>query len=344
MTKLVQLHRMNTQQAANYTGPQGELIVDTGSYSIRVQDNATPGGWLTLSASANLNDLGDKAAALTNLGAIGQDNPNFTGNAGFAGNATVDGDLLVDGTSTVGGNSGVGGNFSVNGSSVFTGNIGIGTNPIFSLDILNNQNASTTGRISNNNAGGNGALAEFSTNNGTAVCNIGIFGLNYTPVGIIVPGRGFVACSSDLAIYTANATDLIFGTNTIERMRVSHANLELQAPTLKGIFNALKIAGLDIGPTLMGGKGNPTFDGSLSYNLPGGLILKAGYIIAPGTGGVDVIFPTAFPNNILFAWSMPQESGSITIASNAFANSKTKMQVSSTSSGAFIIAWFALGY
>lgn len=68
MSKIVQFVRMLTGTAATYTGPEGMVVVDQGTKSLRVQDGATPGGFPTLGANNNLSDLPDKDAALSNLG------------------------------------------------------------------------------------------------------------------------------------------------------------------------------------------------------------------------------------------------------------------------------------
>lgn len=87
--KVVQFHRMSSAQAGQYTGPQGEVIVDTGSYAMRVQDGITPGGARTMSAALNLSDLADFTTARDNLGAAPIDNPNFTTNAQVEGDTVV---------------------------------------------------------------------------------------------------------------------------------------------------------------------------------------------------------------------------------------------------------------
>ena len=43
--KQVLLKRGNTSAASSYIGPMGEVIVDTGLQSLRVQNGVTPGGW-----------------------------------------------------------------------------------------------------------------------------------------------------------------------------------------------------------------------------------------------------------------------------------------------------------
>ena len=46
------MKRGNTAAASTYVGPLGELVVDTGLRTIRVQDGATPGGMAVLPHSA----------------------------------------------------------------------------------------------------------------------------------------------------------------------------------------------------------------------------------------------------------------------------------------------------
>ncbi len=68
MAKRVQIYRLATAQAAAFVGLAGELIVDTGANTIRVQDGATSGGFSTMSGSNNLSDLTNFATARSNLG------------------------------------------------------------------------------------------------------------------------------------------------------------------------------------------------------------------------------------------------------------------------------------
>ena len=58
------LKRGNTTAANTYVGPLGELLIDTGEKTIRIQDGATPGGMSTL---ANTQQLANLAATVANL-------------------------------------------------------------------------------------------------------------------------------------------------------------------------------------------------------------------------------------------------------------------------------------
>ena len=49
--------RGNTAAASAYVGPLGELLVDTGKQSIRVQDGATPGGMSTLATEQQVSNV-----------------------------------------------------------------------------------------------------------------------------------------------------------------------------------------------------------------------------------------------------------------------------------------------
>ncbi|HTW52531.1 MAG TPA: hypothetical protein VME45_11655 [Stellaceae bacterium] len=42
----VQWARGSTSQVAAYTGPQGELVLNTDDWSLQSQDGVTPGGWV----------------------------------------------------------------------------------------------------------------------------------------------------------------------------------------------------------------------------------------------------------------------------------------------------------
>lgn len=55
------MKRGNTAASSTYVGPLGELLVDTGLRTIRVQDGATPGGMATLATNVQLQALGTYA-------------------------------------------------------------------------------------------------------------------------------------------------------------------------------------------------------------------------------------------------------------------------------------------
>ena len=58
------LKRGNTTQSAGYTGPLGELVVDTGLKTVRVQDGVTPGGMAVLATLSGYNQLSGNIANL----------------------------------------------------------------------------------------------------------------------------------------------------------------------------------------------------------------------------------------------------------------------------------------
>lgn len=68
MTTVKQQIRFSTSDAQQYVGLVGSLVVDLGLYSLRVQDGATPGGFLTLNSKLNLSDLDSKELGRSNLG------------------------------------------------------------------------------------------------------------------------------------------------------------------------------------------------------------------------------------------------------------------------------------
>ena len=53
----IRMKRGNTAAASNYVGPLGELLVDTGLQTVRVQDGATPGGMSTLATNVQIQTL-----------------------------------------------------------------------------------------------------------------------------------------------------------------------------------------------------------------------------------------------------------------------------------------------
>ena len=58
------MKRGNTTAAGNYIGPLGELVVDTGLQTIRVQDGVTPGGMAVLATLSGYNQLSGNIANL----------------------------------------------------------------------------------------------------------------------------------------------------------------------------------------------------------------------------------------------------------------------------------------
>ena len=60
------LKRGNTARSSTYTGPLGELVIDTDLHTVRVQDNANPGGYLLTTAS----DFGNLSSNVANLSAV----------------------------------------------------------------------------------------------------------------------------------------------------------------------------------------------------------------------------------------------------------------------------------
>lgn len=89
MTKIVQLHRLTSSQAATYVGPQGEIIGDLGANSLRFQDGATPGGFLLMQGSNDGSEFTNPAQVLTNIGAAALAGANFTGALEVEGDAVV---------------------------------------------------------------------------------------------------------------------------------------------------------------------------------------------------------------------------------------------------------------
>ena len=61
------MKRGNTAAASTYTGPLGELVVDTGLQTLRIQDGSTPGGWVVTGGGGNvdLSGINNSIASLT---------------------------------------------------------------------------------------------------------------------------------------------------------------------------------------------------------------------------------------------------------------------------------------
>ena len=58
------MKRGNTAAASTYVGPLGELVVDTGLKTVRIQDGATPGGMAVLATLTGLNQISGNVANL----------------------------------------------------------------------------------------------------------------------------------------------------------------------------------------------------------------------------------------------------------------------------------------
>lgn len=101
-------------------------------------------------------------------------------------------------------------------------NVGIGAAPGagISLDINKSLNGPIFQRVLNVNAGA-AARAFTQYGNGASILNVGVFGSAYTTNGMEVAGRAFVNTASDLAIFTSGTTPIIFGSNNVERLRLS---------------------------------------------------------------------------------------------------------------------------
>lgn len=113
------------------------------------------------------------------------------------------------------------------------------------------------------------------------------------------------------------------------------------ASNLAGKFAALTVNGFLLDGSSSGS--GPALTSQGSVTLPGGIILKFGYVVAPGTGGATITFPVAFPNNILSCWACAQESGTQQFVCSTYPQSASQMQLSTNITGSYQIAWFALG-
>lgn len=81
MTKVVQMVGGPTSSMGVYPGRARQITVNTDTWSIRVHDGVTPGGFSACMSQLNLSDLADAAVARNNLGAAPINTPNFLGGA-----------------------------------------------------------------------------------------------------------------------------------------------------------------------------------------------------------------------------------------------------------------------
>lgn len=68
MPRQVQMVRGATSSMGAYVGLQGQIVVDTTLWTIRVLDGVTPGGFVLLSGANNFSDVPNKPVAKSNLG------------------------------------------------------------------------------------------------------------------------------------------------------------------------------------------------------------------------------------------------------------------------------------
>lgn len=86
------IKRLSSTQALDYTGPIGELVLDTTLKLLRIQDGVTPGGILITSAAFLANQVANLQSQITN-----NVEPSLV-NSGFYANLTSTGNLVVDGS------------------------------------------------------------------------------------------------------------------------------------------------------------------------------------------------------------------------------------------------------
>lgn len=108
----------------------------------------------------------------------------------------------------------------------------------------------------------------------------------------------------------------------------------VSALTVNGVLSAFTNTGTGNAQTAAG-----------STTLPGGLIIKWGYVLAATAPGATVTFSTPFPTAIIATWASTAESGAVTIQASAYPSSASQMGVvTSGGAGAFNVAWIAIGY
>jgi len=179
--------------------------------SLNVTGNSTMAGTLTVTGATSL-------GALTASGAtILQSTLAVTGNAGFS-NITATGTLSVTGAATLGAVTApslalTGGGANLTGTIQMSGPLGIGVAPTWTLDIANNQNATTKAHVLNNNAGAS-AASMLEADNGGCVTDVGVFGTGATPGGspFYVANRGFVlgGCGPGLLIQASGPSAMLY--------------------------------------------------------------------------------------------------------------------------------------
>jgi hypothetical protein len=173
--------------------------------SLNVTGNSTMAGTLTVTGQTSLGALNVSGAALLS-GTL-----NVTGAAGFS-------TITASGTATLGAVTApslalTGTGVNLTGTIQMSGPLGIGTVPTWTLDIANNQNASTKAHILNNNAG-TSVAALWEADNGTCQTDVGVFGTAATPSGspFYTANEGYVigGCPNGLLIQAAGTAAMLY--------------------------------------------------------------------------------------------------------------------------------------
>lgn len=292
--------------------------------SLNVTGNSTMGGTLTVTGQTTL-------GALTASGAtILQSTLAVTGNAGFS-NVTASGTLSVTGAATLGAITApslalTGSGANLTGTIQMSGPVGIGTAPSSTLDIANNQNATTKAHILNNSAGAS-AASMLEADNGSCVTDVGVFGTGATPSGspFYTASRGFVlgGCPNGLLIQAAGTAAMLY----------------LSAPNGN---NVIVPGNQHFGTSMTGVSTHPTPGTCGSGPAVTTTSTDNGGMITVGTGSVtscQVVFAAGFPN------IPPCTCSSVTIGTWCTANPSTSglTMTFGTSVGGSNASWICWG-
>lgn len=198
MAKVVQMVRQTTGQIGNTTGPDGQLIVNTDTHAIHVQDGATPGGHSTAMTNANLSDLTDKAIARENLelGSAAQKDATF-----FA--LATD----LDAVSTVANNAGIVANDAADAAST-------AQDTANAAQIAANaaQITATSAQATATTANGNAGTAQTAANNAGVAATAAQTSANTAltnAAAAVVTANNASAIASTALIKTSNLSDLV---------------------------------------------------------------------------------------------------------------------------------------
>ncbi len=153
------------------------------------------------------------------------------------------------------------------------GNVGFGVSPTNTFEIFRNVDATSYLRFENGSTGSNSSAAVYVVSNGTGFA-LQMMGSTSNGGGIYQPGRAVLAADSGvtaLAISNDGAKPILFGTSSVERMRVdSGGNVGIGTAAPSTLLDVRKDVASTIGPTLsLTNNGGGTNSGSsIDFNYP----------------------------------------------------------------------------
>ncbi len=135
-------------------------------------------------------------------------------------------------------------------------------------------------------------------------------------------GRRVRAVGSSTGTIYGTIAASSYSTDTLVTVRWDSGSLSNETLTIS--LSQIPITGAPAGGAFSSSGDGSSLDAVINTTLPGGLILKSGYIISPGG---TVTFATAFPNKLLACWGNANESGTANINVSAYPTSTSELEI-----------------